>query len=396
VRRAGYNPGRIDVRRVGTRPLGVVDSSALDGLMEQGEPSDTAAARSELDRLVRVGRVPGAQYLVVGPDRTLFEHASGWADLEACRPMTCSTTMMAYSMSKTITAAAVLQLVEARKVNLDGTLDLYLDSQPYGAEVTVRELLAHTSGIPSPIPLRWVHPAARHDTFDEKAALAKVLAEHPRLTSPPGAKYLYSNIGYWLIGSIVERASGEAFPSYVREHVLQPLGITPRELAYVVPSFRDHAKGYLEKYSLTNLVKRLLISRELIGGYEGRWLHIRGHYVNGAAFGGLVGTARGVGKFLQDQLRPHSVLFGDATRELFFAPQRTTRGVDIPMTLGWHIGALEGVRLFYKEGGGGGFHSMMRLYPSSRIATVLMTNATVFDVGKLLDGIDLRFVSRAA
>jgi hypothetical protein len=114
--------------------------------------------------------------------------------------------MMAYSMSKTITATAVLQLVEAGKVGLDDPLERYVDSLPYGSSVTVRQLISHTSGIPNPIPLRWVHPAARHETFDENAALAAVLHDHPRLSFEPGTKYAYSNIGYWVLGTATHHA----------------------------------------------------------------------------------------------------------------------------------------------------------------------------------------------
>lgn len=355
--------------------------------------SGAEAARSKVDELVRHMRIPGIQYLVVSPDGIAFEHTGGWADVAGRRQLTSATTMMAYSMSKTITAAAVLQLVEAQKVGLDDRIDVHLESQPYGPDVTVRHLLSHTSGIPNPIPLRWVHPVARHDAFDERAALASVLLENQKPSFPPGSRYRYSNIGYWLLGFIVERASGEPFPSYVRQHVLAPLGITPQEVGFEIPASRDHAKGYLEKFSLMNLGKRFVIARELIGGYEGRWLHLHAHYVNGAAFGGLVGCAGGFAKLLQDQLRSHSVLFADATRELFYSPQRTRAGAGTPMTLGWHLGAVDGVRHFYKEGGGGGFHSMMRVYPSAGIATVVMTNATGFKVGEFLDDVDLRFLS---
>ena len=118
----------------------------------------------------------------------------------------------------------------------------------------------------------------------------------------------------------------------------------------------------------------------MIGDYSGRWLEIRSHYLNGPAFGGLVGTASGFGKFLQDQLRERSVLLNDPTRHLFYAPQQTTRGTPVAMTLGWHIADLVGTRFFYKEGGGGGFHCMMRVYPGDGIGTVVMTNATGFDV----------------
>ncbi len=348
-------------------------------------PADVDA---RLTALTRSSKTPGIQYLVVNADGIVFEHASGWADIRRQTPLDGGTTLMAYSMSKTISAAAVLQLVEAGRLELDAPVVRYVDALPYGPRVTVRQLISHTSGIPNPIPLRWVHPAASHATFDEAGALAAVLRKHPRLSFEPGTRYAYSNIGYWLLGKIVERVTGELFSAYINERILGPLGITPTELAYVVPLPTRHATGYLEKYSWMNLAKGFLIDRDLIGNYSGRWLEIRSHYLNGPAFGGLVGSARGFGTFLRDQCQPRSALFSGPTRTLFYAPQQTTRGAAIAMTLGWHIG--EG--FFYKEGGGGGFHCMMRVYPSHGIGTVVMCNATGFDVGRLLNAADPAFM----
>lgn len=339
-----------------------------------------------------LGSTPGIQYVVVDSAHVLFEYAGGWADISGHRTMDSATTMMAYSMSKTITAAAVLQLVAANRIGLDSPITRYLDSIPYSPVITVRQLLAHTSGIPNPIPLRWVHPAAQHATFDDAAALARQLQAHPQLSVEPGTAYKYSNIGYWLLGRIVERASGEPFASYVTTHVLEPLGVTPRELAYSVADAAHHATGYLAKYSFLNLVKGFLIDRELVGEYAQRWLSIRSHYVNGAAFGGLVGTAKGFSRFLQDQLASHSRLFNDSARSLFYAPQHTANGTAIAMTLGWHIGRQDGVEYYYKEGGGGGFHSMMRIYPGRGIATVVMSNATGFDADHCLNHLDGEFL----
>lgn len=344
-----------------------------------------------LDTLVTRAKAPGLQYLVVDREGTRFEYSGGWADLRHRVPMTAATTMMAYSMSKTITAAAVLQLVGARRAALDDPIDMY-HATPYGPGISLRHLLAHLSGIPNPIPLRWVHAAARHASFDEQAALEAAMRAHPRSTAAPGAQYRYSNIGYWLLGRVVERASGEPFTSYVTERVLTPLGISSSELAYTIPDPSCHANGYLEKYSLMNLAKRLLIDREFIGDYAGPWLRIGPHYSNGPAFGGLVGTARGFGKLLQDELRPQSALFDRATRNLFYASQRTTTGQVVPITLGWHIGDLGGIPFFYKEGGGGGFHCEMRIYRASGVATVVMANATGFDVKRCLNSLDRQFL----
>jgi hypothetical protein len=83
-------------------------------------------------------------------------------------------------------------------------------------------------------------------------------------------------------------------------------------------------------------------------------------------------------------------------RELYYTPERTTRGTVLPMTLGWHVGTTDGARYFYKEGGGGGFHCMMRVYPVPGIATIVMTNATGFNVGGFLDEVDARFLDSTA
>ena len=340
-----------------------------------------------------LSRTPGIQYLVLNSQGTVHEYDGGWADLRSRIPMTAATTMMGYSMSKTITAAAVMRLVQDRKIGLDHSASKYVGTLPYGATITVRQLLSHTSGVPNPIPLRWVHLAARHPQFDERAAFEAVLTAHPRLRFRPGSRFAYSNIGYWLLGHVVEHASGQPFTSYVTTHVLNAIGASPDDLGYAIPDPNRHATGYLEKYSLMNLAKRLLIAPEFIGTYDGPWLQIKSHYLNGPAFGGLVGTARGFARFLHDQLAPRSAIFDDATRTLFCEPQRTADGTSIPMTLGWHIGVRDGRRYFYKEGGGGGFHCLMRLYPPHDAASVVMTNATGFDVDAYLNASDPQFIA---
>lgn len=350
--------------------------------------ADIDRARTKLDALVASSRAPGLQYVAVSADGPVLEHAPGSADLAVSRPMGASTTLMAYSMSKTLTAAAVLTLVEAGKLGLDDPIDRHLDANPYGGAITVRQLLSHTSGIGNPLPLRWVHTPARHAGFDEKAALASALGKHPRPSSPPGVRYRYSNIGYWLLGSIVERASARPFVEYVSERVLTPLCILPEDLGYAILDPTRHACGYLPRYSAFNLIKGLLIDRELIGPRIGRWIEIRPHYLDGPAFGGLVGTVRGFGRFLSDQLQPRSALFGEAARALFYEQQRTSNGRTVPMTLGWHLGSNAGAPYFYKEGGGGGFHGMMRLYPGSGLGTAVIANSTAFDAAACLNAVD--------
>jgi len=326
-------------------------------------------------------KTPGLQLVLVDRSGIRLELHTGHADLATNRLVDSTTTFMAYSMSKTITAAAVLQLVDTKAIALDDPLNRYLPWQPYGRDVTIRHLLAHTGGIPNPIPLRWVHPAERDEDFDAHGALVTVLVHHGRPTGPPGHRFAYSNIGYWLLGEVIADVTAQPFATYVTSHVLARVGIPSSALSYSITDPAHHASGYLERYSLLNLFKRLLIDHEYIGAYNGRWLRIRDHFVDGAAFGGLVGSALGFGLFLQDQLGEHSRLFSDTTCALFYEQQRVASGRAIPMTLGWHIGD----DFYYKEGGGGGFHCMMRVYPKAGLGMVVMSNATAFDVRGLLD-----------
>jgi CubicO group peptidase (beta-lactamase class C family) len=268
-------------------------------------------------------------------------------------------------------------------------IDRHLLNGPYhGRGITVRQLLDHTSGIPNPIPLRWVHLAEEDAGFDEDEALASVLRQNPKLSYEPGRKFAYSNIGYWLLGKLLERVTGVSYSAYVRANILRPLGLAAHEMDFVIPDRTRHANGYLAKYSLLNLFKGFIIDRKFLGGHEGRWLRLRAHYLNGPAFGGLIGTAAGFGRFLQDQLRAESVLLGVESKRLLMTPQADGAGRPIPMTLGWHIGKAGGTAFLFKEGGGGGFHCEMRIYPAKEVASVVMVNSTEFNTTRFLNRID--------
>lgn len=337
-------------------------------------------------------RTPGLQYMALSAKGPLLSFCGGAADPVTGRPAGESTGFHAYSMTKTFTAAAVLLLSERKALRLDDSISRFTDPGHYGPSITVRQLLTHTAGVPNPLPLRWVHPAFDQDTFDETEALRAVLRANPRLCSVPGSKFRYSNIGYWLLGDVVAKASGMSFGSFVRGQVLQPLGIDGRDVSTDVPDWPSHARGCIERLSVANLFKNLLFDRTLIGARAGRWVTIEPHIVNGSAFGGLTGNARGFAAFLLDQLRERPLLWGEDTRELFFEQQHTNRGDAIPMTLGWHIGTRGGMRYYFKEGGGGGYRSMMRVYRSAGLATVILANAAGFPVRHVLDWADGAFL----
>jgi CubicO group peptidase (beta-lactamase class C family) len=372
-----------------------VIAAFLCGCTEHPDPSTgdrNKRVTDFLDKSMRADHFPGIQYIVTDSSGIIFEYFGGYADIGNNIPMSPSTTMMAYSMTKTFTAAAVLQLIEQGKLFLDDSVFKYFPATPYGNSMTIRHLLSQTSGIPNPIPLRWAHLAGEHASFDENRELEKVLQEYPEPEFPPGSKYAYSNISYWILGKIIEQVSRQSYPDYMRDHIFTPLGLSASDAGFIIPDASKHAKGYLKKYSLMNLIKGFLIDDKFIGEYESNWLHINDHHLNGPGFGGLVITARGVAAFLRDQLKDSSVLMDKKTHELFFTRQKTTSGEFIDMTPGWHIGKLNETEYYFKEGGGGGYHAEMRIYPEQRIATVVIVNETSSDCTELQSETDLEFV----
>jgi D-alanyl-D-alanine carboxypeptidase len=336
---------------------------------------------------------PGIQYVVVDKAGVLYEHSTGLADVENKTPMSPHHAMAVFSMTKSLTAIAILQLAEQGKLDIDAPVSQYM-KHPYDQGITIRQLVNHTSGIPNPTPLKWVHLAKDQPGFNETAALAAVLAKNPRLNNPPGKKYEYSNINYWLLGGVIEAVTGESYSAYVKTKIFQRLRLSPDEIDFTYSEAAPHAKGYLAKYSFMNLIKGLVTDKEVWGHYEGNWLHIKDVYVNGPAFGGAIGTAKAFSVILQDLLAERSILLSEKSRELLFSRQKTRSGKEIDMTLGWHIGRLDGIQYYYKEGGGAGFHSEMRVYPSQGLATVIMTNQTSFNSRSTLSKLDGMFLKQ--
>ena len=336
---------------------------------------------------------PGIQYVVVNSDSVVFEYSSGQADIKNKVALSSSHTMAAFSMTKTLTAIGVLQLLERNKIKLDDKISQYVE-HPYSVGITIRQILSHTSGLPNPIPLKWVHLAKNHITFNEKKALEKVLLENSKASSLPGEKYEYSNIGYWLLGGVIEKVSGLSYSEYINKNIFEPLHLSKSEIGFSVFQEDNHAKGYLKKYSFMNLLKSFLIEGATWGEYEDNWLHINNVYLNGPAFGGAIGSAKAFSRILQSLLSKNSVLLGSNAKQYLYSQENTNSGEKIDMTLGWHISELNNMKYYYKEGGGAGFHSEMRIYPGVNLASVLMVNRTSFNTRKQLSNLDIQVMSK--
>jgi CubicO group peptidase (beta-lactamase class C family) len=204
-------------------------------------PSDVG--RADVDRFVsrylRHTGLPGAAVAIVHKGRV--ERAAGYGRGGAGRPVTADSPMPIASLSKSMTALAVLQLVDAGRVDLDTPARAYLPefhtADPRGDRITVRHLLAHMSGLAD---TTYNPMDARPRSLREAVALLRTA----RLAGDPGTRWRYHNPNYQVAARLVEVVSGEPFNDYLRRHVFEPLGMTgthgsddPRGISGSVPAY---------------------------------------------------------------------------------------------------------------------------------------------------------------
>ncbi len=180
--------------------------------------------RTRLEAAAETGEFSGA-VLVARDGRTLFEGAYGLADREQNIANTPLTQFRVGSMNKMLTAAAVLQLVQAGKVRLDATLDTYLPDYPnadLASRISIHHLLTHTGGTGDIFgPQFTANRLQLRNTSD----YLELYATRDLLFNP-GARWAYSNYGFMLLGAVVERVSGMSYDDYIAARVLAPAGMT--------------------------------------------------------------------------------------------------------------------------------------------------------------------------
>ena len=182
------------------------------------------ALAARVDRLTREDEFSGA-VLVAKDGRVLFSRAYGMADRNRRIPNTVRTRFRIGSMNKMLTAVAILQLVEAGKVELTAPLGTYLPDYPnrdVATKVTIHQLLTHTGGTGDIFG----------PDFDAHRKQLRALADYVKLYGKrglefePGSRWAYSNYGFILLGVVIEEVSGQSYYDYVQAHIHAPAGMT--------------------------------------------------------------------------------------------------------------------------------------------------------------------------
>jgi CubicO group peptidase (beta-lactamase class C family) len=346
-----------------------------------------AAGEAALDERIRVavgGKVPGVALVVVGIEGVRARSAVGLADLVAQEPMRTDMAVPWFSMTKIATATTAMRLVERGLLELDApVLPLVpamgaLRPAAWAQGITARHLLQHGAGLANPVPVRWIHPADGPGP-DPDELLTRLLSRHAKLRFQPGVRSSYSNLGTLTLGAVIARVTGARFEAVMGEQVLEPVGMAATGFSYLAG--RPAATGYHQRRSPT----RLLLPRWVAGQPSGRWMGFRRFLLDGAAYGGLVGTAEDAARFLRMHLRDGEL---DSTRVLSAEAAAAMRRIDLPgrrfdLGLGWFLPATQrdaDPPFVEHLGGGAGFFNVMRMYPSLGLGAVVMGNATSYDV----------------
>ncbi|PAE23946.1 MULTISPECIES: serine hydrolase domain-containing protein [Bacillaceae] len=209
--------------------------------VQAAEPFKTEDVDEFVTDYIERNGLPGASIAVVKDGKLVYQ--KGYGNDSEGKPITEDSLMRIGSVSKSFTALAVLQLADEGKIQLDDPIinylpEVQLDDSRW-EEVTIRQLLSHTSGIPNPT---IVSPAS-----NLKAGVERM--NDWKLQSNPGEKYYYSNGNYWVLALLVENVSRKEFSQYLKEEVFSPLGmndsLTTVNSGDIVPGL---PKGYVTAY----------------------------------------------------------------------------------------------------------------------------------------------------
>ncbi len=356
---------------------------------------DMKTIKNFLEGQVDKGNTPSIQYIFFDSESVIFEHRYGVRAVKSETPVDSATTYHLYSVTKTFTALSVLQLVQADKIVLKNSIADYLPEFPYSKAITIEQLLSHTAGIPNPLPLRWIHLVEDHPTFNRNEFFQEVFRNNPKLDSKPGTKFKYSNLGYVILGQLVEKVSGLKLEDYIRQNIIERIGVEPNHLGFQIDR-SVHATGYHKWFSASNAVLGFLIDkRTFMGEREGKWKPFHHFYNNGTAYGGLVGTGNALVKYGQALLGDNAVLLNSQYKGILFT-ERIINNKPTGMSLSWYTGTLKGNRYFAHAGGGGGYYVELRIYPDLGAGSVILYNRSGMTDERILDRADSFFIGEPA
>lgn len=298
--------------------MGAIDAGAVvepEPVMSATEAARWAPIDAAVARALEEGKLPGCVVVVGRHDEVLFERAYGFRSLVPERaPMTRDTVFDLASLTKPMaTAMGVMLLADRGRLDLDAPAATYVPELARLPAFTVRQLLLHTSGLPAVTPLS--------DWLERGELLRRVGAL--RLKAKPGERFLYSDVGFFVLQEILERVADRSIAAFTRDEVFAPLGMKDTGFS-PPPALRARAAPTEERDG---------------GAIQGDVHDPRAFALGGVAgHAGVFSTAKDVARFARAMLLRGSLdgkrLLGEGTFERFVAREATSKG---GRALGWDI-----------------------------------------------------------
>jgi CubicO group peptidase (beta-lactamase class C family) len=352
--------------------------------MSGNSPAIDAFMQERMDSL----NIPGAALAVVREGEIVHLAGYGVAN-EAGDPVTPQTPFLLASLSKPVTAVAVMQLAEAGQIELDAPIQQYLPWLLPDTPITVRHLLHQTSGLDE---TQGYRRNLEPDAPDALAASIRRLA-NAELNNPPGTTFEYSNSNYDVLGLLIETVTGQPYPDYIQAHIFTPLEMNNSFTALSEARAAGMSSAFYPFFGRqTNFDDRMPYTRAV------------------QPSAGLIGSAEDMAHFvlaqLQDGRYQTTQLLSPAGITALHTPDPAT-GPDVQYAMGWAVwpfddAALPGEEALTALSHGGewlGFSNLLLLIPEYDLGLVLLMNgpgpnngsafsAIAFDVALLALGLE--------
>src|SRR5262245_27642833 len=303
----------------------------------------------------RTSSVPGCSIAVGVDGKPVLATAYGIADLEHDVRNTPDTVFEAGSVSKQFTAAAVLLLARDGKLSLDDPVRKYIPELPdYGAPLTIRHMLNHTSGLRDWGSIAALAGWPRTSRVYTHAHVLEIVSQQRSLNFVPGSHWSYTNTGYNLAAIMVSRVSGISFSDFTKRRIFEPLGMTHT-------SWRDDhtrvVKGRATAYS------------EQPDGF-----HTLMPFENVYGNGGLLTTVVDLLKWNENFVDPKvgDVSFVVQQQQ----PGKFNDGRSLDYAFGLFVGSYKGLREIYHSGTTAGYNAFLSRYPDQHVSVAVLCNAT--------------------
>ena len=299
-------------------------------------------------------RSPGCAVGVVQNGSLVLNKSYGMADLEHDTPIGADTRFYLASISKQFTAMSLVLLEQDGRLSLDDPIQKWVPEVPsFGATITLKHLLHHTSGLRDYFTLLAVSGWPTDGLLNEQQFLALVQRQKS-LNFRPGDEFLYSNTGYVLLSIVVKRASGKSLRDFAAERIFKPLGMTQTE-------FRDDHTALIPHRAL---------------GYQptGSTYRISQPEFDVVGDGGAYSTIADLAKW--DANFQSGRVGGKRAIAMLQTPGTLNDGQTIPYALAVTTGEFHGLMTFSHGGSYGGYRSMMLRVPDKRLSVITLCNTS--------------------